>query len=183
VNSGPYILTPNQGVAITSIQSTITSALNKGQQYNILPVADASVFPDSEGWLWIGYGEENGFGPIKYLGRNNNTSLLMDFSYRIPKTNPIGTSVTLLVDSSPFNSDGNPHPAYVTGSSVGRVAAQNQIESMVAAGINTNFYIKYPGDKGLGNAGLPTTGNKTSDKIRVWAGDDVDAEVAEAEGE
>lgn len=183
VEVGPYIFTPDETPAITSIESSLSAAIYKGQQYHILSVADASVFPDEEGWLWIGYGQANGFGPVKYLGRNSTTSLLLDFNYKIPANVDIGTAVTLLTGNTPFQPNSNSFPAYLTGSSIGRVAAQAQVESMVAAGIDTNFYIKYPGDVGLGGAGLPVTGSKISDKVRVWAGDDVDAEVAEAREE
>lgn len=178
---GAHLVSPRSGGSLTSVESTLTAPIFKGQKYSTLSVANALEFPDKEGWVWIGYGEQDGFGPVKYLGRTGSTSLTFDFNYKIPASNKVGTKVTLLSGNTPFVPDSiQANSAFLTSSSVGRVAAMNQIEASLAAGIEANFTIKYPGDKGLGNQGYSIVGNKISDKVRVWAGDDIDAEVTEA---
>jgi len=47
-------------------------------------------------------------------------------------------------------------------------------------GVNVVSKITYPGDRGLAGQGLPATGIKISDKVEVWAGNDIDAEVEAA---
>jgi hypothetical protein len=70
---------------------------------------------------------------------------------------------------------------YITASPAGRVAAESAIEEATAAGVSINTQIVYPSDYGLGNAGDPASGtNKLSDKVVVWGGDEIDAEVAAA---
>lgn len=178
---GAHLVSPREGGSLTSVETTLAAPIFRGQKYSTLSVADASEFPDQEGWVWIGYGEKDGFGPVKYLGRASPTSLMLDFNYKIPANNGIGAKVTLLEGSGPFIPDSiAANSAFLTSSSVGRVAAMSQIEASLAAGIEANFTIKYPSDKGLGNQGRPITGSKISDKVRVWAGDDIDAEVTEA---
>lgn len=182
---GPYILDPDAGPAITGIASTLSSGLAAGSQYAVLPLAAGTAvnFPDAEGWLALGFGTTASLAPVRYLGRANADALILDFSTVFPVDLPTGTGVTLLAQRGPFNPD-NPQDLglfYITDSSSGRVAASASIDSVVAAGIVVNKTIIYPGDRGLGNEGFPDKGvDKLSDVVSIWAGNDVDAEVAAA---
>lgn len=180
---GPFIFDPATGVGISGTSTTTTQDLTKGQQYAALNVADASAFPDKGGFLSIAFGSKIAIQPLKFLGKVSGTQLLMDFSTRMPFTVPSGAVVTLLVSKTPFVVD-NPEKVgafYLTASSAGRVAASNMIDSISASGFTIDKTIQYPGDRGLGGEGLPGEGaQKLSDKVEVWAGDDVDAEVAQA---
>lgn len=182
---GPYILDPFDGVAITETKSVLTAAINKGSQYATLKLTPgtASNFPDEPGWIALAFGTEKQVGPVKYLGRANTDELLIDYAQQFTVSLPVGTTVTLLGQKGPFNPDLPQQLGvfYVTGSSAGRVAAAASIDSVVAAGIEVDKTIVYPGDRGLGGEGLPTeNAQKLSDIVGVFAGDDVDEEVADS---
>lgn len=180
---GPFIYDPIAGVGITETATTTTVALNQGGQYASLKVVDASQFPETGGYLVLAFGTKRQVSPLRFLGKISNTELILDFSTKMSATLPIGTVVTLLVDKGPFVPE-NPEDVgsfYLTASSAGRVAASKMIDDVAAAGFEVNKTILYPGDKGLGGAGLPAEeAQKLSDKVGVWAGDDVDVEVQEA---
>lgn len=96
-----------------------------------------------------------------------------------------GPKVTLLLNRGSFTPEVPEEVGafYVTASNAGQAAALASLESVVAAGITINTRVVYPGDRGLGGEGLPSTGAKVSDKVAVWGGDDLTTELAEARGE
>lgn len=182
---GPFVFDPGSSPAVTAISTTTTQTLDEDGQYTTLAVADALVFPDSEGWLCIGFGTEQAVYPVRYLGRYSANALILDYQFKFPVSVGSGASVTLLHEKgafSPVNAE-NLGSFYVTSSPGGRVAAVNALEQAVAAGVNLKTEIVYPGDRGLGGEGLPTTGTKIADKVAVWGGDDLDADLAKARGE
>lgn len=181
---GPYLIDPLEGVSISNTQTTIGGPLDTGifkhQKYTILPVVNATSFPDKEGWIVIGFGGNLQTIPIKYFGRFNDTGLLIDYNYQFQNTMPTGTEVTLLTQRDPFVPTTLVGELYATSSAAGRIAAENTIKDISAAGINLNVVIVYPGDRGLGGEGLPAKGaTKLSDKVAVWGGDNLDSEIAD----
>lgn len=178
---GPYLVDPD-GVALTSIETVSTQDLYAGRQYATLQVVDASSFPDEEGWLVIGFGQDSAAYPIRYLGRLSGTALMLDYQQRMPHTNLSGATVTLLADKSGFEPAADLGLFYLTASSAGRIAATQQLQQAVAAGVELDLTVVYPGDRGLGGEGLGASGRKVSDKVAIWGGDDLDAEMALARG-
>jgi hypothetical protein len=183
---GPYLLDPDAGLAITGDDSTTVTALFKGQRYGSIEVADATIFPDEDGWLVFGFGYEYQVAPVKYLGRLSDTSLALDYGFKFTKDVPAGANVTRLLHKGAFNPE-NPESIgafYITASPAGRVAAGVAIDLAVAASATVRKEITYPGGRGLGGEGLPTSGvNKLSDVVSIWAGNDQDAEIAKAREE
>lgn len=179
---GPFILDPVNGVAVTSVKDTIGGSLftgiYKNQKYTILPVDDATVFPDEEGFIVIGFGLDIQTLPIKYYGRYNPYGLLIDYNYQFVNDIPEDTEVTLLSSRDPYEPDHLIGGLYGTASSAGRIAAQKTITEITAAGVDLDFTIVYPGGQGLGGEGMPVSNaKKLSDVTSVFAGDDVDNEV------
>jgi hypothetical protein len=185
---GPYIYDPNEGLAVTGGDSTTTIALAKGQHYDFVEVVNGTPFPSS-GWIALGFGTANQTLPIKLLDKytavSGNTRLVIDYSFTMPADYPLGSEVTLLAGPSPFvplTLDQQAGSFYLTASPAGRVAAEALVLQALAAGILENLVVVYPGDAGLGGAGLPTRGAlKLSDIVEVFAGDSVSAEVLAAQ--
>ncbi len=183
---GPFIFEEKTSPAITGIKTTLTQDVSKGQTVKILTLADVSKFPDSEGYLVIGFGTDDQMWPVKYLARISSTQLLMDPNFVFPEALSSGISVTLLLQRgawSPLNANvlGS---FYLTASSAGRLAASNTIDDIVGAGLNINKIVVYPGDKGLGGEGLPATGvTKLSDKVGIWGSDDITEDLDKAREE
>jgi hypothetical protein len=69
---------------------------------------------------------------------------------------------------------------YLTASPAGRVAAEKTIRDIAASGIDVQVEIVYPSDRGFGAEGYPAeNAPKLSDKVVVYAGDDIDSEIKE----
>lgn len=185
---GPYIWDTTGGFGITGGDSVTTQRLERGAQYSSVNIGanDALNFPNAPGYLVFSFGYKNQAGPVPYLGCLNGSALIIDSKYRFQADIPAGASVILLHGRGPFVPE---HPErlgsfYLTDSPSGRIAAQNLIENISAAGIDLTTTVVYPGRRGLGNDGFPTKGNyKLSDVVVVWGPSNPDAEIADLKEE
>ncbi len=180
--AGPYVWEPTSGPATTATETTLTTALAKGLQYASLSVADASDFADEPGWLAIGFGTEESVYPVRYLGKNSDTELRLDYGFRVPMAIPAGTAITFLAQKGPFVPE-DPTAVgsfYLTASNAGRVEAERTVREALAAGFEHDITVSYPSDKGLGNSGYGVTGRKVSDKVAIWGSDDIDTDLETA---
>jgi hypothetical protein len=189
---GPFSYDVKNGLPVTSTDAKLGQTIEKGRKYSSIMLdtssdsSPAMSFPDAEGFLVFNFGRANVVGPVKYLGRLGTAELAIDASFAFPASFDVGVTVTLLSGRTPFQppQGTNPGNFYATGSAAGRVAAQASIDDTVASGVNVNVDVVYPSDRGLGGEGLPAKGaQKLSDKVAVWGGDDLDAEVAKAKKE
>jgi hypothetical protein len=182
--SGPYLLGGDYP-AITTVSSTVTSALSANQQYKILSIADASSFPDAEGWLVFNFGTAEQVGPVRYLARIstalNGSQLLLDGKTVLPMDVAAGSTVHLLTGKGIYTGTNIAGSLYITDSSAGRVSAETALSNVLAAGVDVVTTVSYPGDRGLGGEGLPATGDKFSDKVTVWGGNMDEAAAAARE--
>ncbi len=180
---GPFTYDMEHGAAITAVDAALVSELKSGQRYQSLEVDDATEFPDETGYLVFNFGQTEQVAPVKYLGRLSNTELALDASFKFPFDVPAGSDVVLLEGRSPWQPAANERPGnfYVTGSAAGRIAAMAAVDDTAAAGIDVRKTIVYPSDAGLGGEGRPSSGApKLSDKVAVWGGDNLDAEIEAA---
>lgn len=182
---GPYIWDPAEGLAITSTSTTLDGALIERGRYRVLTVDSTEGFPDEEGWLVLAFGTSNEVGPIKYLGVGSDTELVFDYSIQLPKAIPDGATVILLSQRDPYvPEDASLGAFYLTASAAGRVAAEKFLGDAMAEGIAATTTVVYPSDKGLAGEGLPVSGvRRLSDKVLVWGGDNVDADLELARGD
>lgn len=186
MSKGPYILDVDAGLAVSNVDADTGAQLAAGLRYGSVEVSDATEFPDEPGYLVFAYGYDYQVGPVKYLGRLSDTTLALDYSFKFPKTVPAGSVVTLLRSKGPYvpTEPEEIGAFYVTASSAGRVQASATVDENVASGNLVTKTITYPGDRGLGNEGRPSTGDyKLSDKVYVWAGNEPDEELAAAREE
>lgn len=178
---GPYIYDTKGGIAISSIESTLTTTLVKGKSYQSVSVASTSGFP-ATGYLVFGFATSSSVFPVKYTGILGNT-ILIDPSFVFTSTVSSGAKVSYLSTRQPFVPI-NPQSVgslYLTDSASGRLGAQSSISSMLAGGTNSNITIKYPGDRGLGGEGFTTHGSiKLSDIVGIFGSDDITSDLARA---
>jgi hypothetical protein len=183
-NDSPFIYDIDEGVSVTSSESALTQSLAAGQQYAVLGVADSSVFPDEEGYLCVNFGYANATYPIPYLGRYSSTGLIIDYRFVFPYDVDSGAIVSLMNQREAYVPDSDTTGEFwLTSSPSGRVVAIDIVEQAMAGGIEINSEVVYPGDKGLGGYGLPTTGAKISEIVEVFGGNTLDEEIAEAHDE
>jgi hypothetical protein len=70
---------------------------------------------------------------------------------------------------------------YITDSPAGRIVAEDAVKAAAGAGINVNVTVIYPGDRGLGGEGLPTSGTyKLSDVVGIFGSSTPDADTVAA---
>jgi hypothetical protein len=162
-NEGPYIYDLSQPFTVTDKQTATVGIVNPATS-KILPVSNASSFPDEPGFFVLGYGTSHQEGPIPYLSRPSPTTLLLSPSYRIQKTHPSGTDVAL-VENNPVvvSRVGDDFPAYLTDVVAGRIYSEELINLVAATGIKVVITILYPDD-----IGLSKWGTKNSDKEYIW---------------
>lgn len=159
---GPYMYDISQPFTVSQIGTTLAQNLD-GTMPRVINVADSSLFPDEQGNIILGYGTQDQEGPIPYIARPSNTTLLISPAYNVKKTHANGTDVALVSQkSSPdISRDGLDYPFYITDVVSGRIYAQDLINSVAASGINIVFTILYPSDIGLGKWGTQYSENPT----------------------
>ena len=159
---GPYMYDPTQtftvGVTGTSLSQTLNATNSR-----VIQVADASQFPDAFGYIVLGYGTQGQEGPIPYISRPSNDTLLISPAYTIKGDFPAGTDVSIVAQKNPpiISQDGFDYPFYITDVVSGREYVQQLIQDVSATGINVVFTILYPNDIGLGKWGTIYTENPT----------------------
>lgn len=163
-NFGPYIYNLSQPFTISNIGSTLSISANPTTN-KIIQLSDASQFPDSQGFVILGYGTSRQEGPVPYLARPSSTSLLLNPSYRIKNTHPVGTDVALVSLNGPvqISKVGTDLPFYLTDVVAGRVYAEDLIKTVVATGIRLVITILYPGDEGLSK-----WSTENSEVSKIW---------------
>lgn len=151
---GPYMFDTSQPFTVSNIGTTLNQDLD-GTMPRVIQVADASQFPDEQGNIILGYGTQDQEGPIPYIARPSNTTLLISPAYNVKKFHANGTDVALVASksSADVSRDGFDYPFYITDVVSGRIYAQDLINSVAASGINIVFTILYPNDIGLGKWG------------------------------
>jgi len=159
---GAYLFNPKSGFPISKTSVPLNQVINAGQVYSVISTNGSSTeFPDQIGFLVFDFGTSNQEGPIRYLGRPSNNTLLLDASYTFKKTHAVNADITLVTSTKPFQPrvDGRDYATYLTGTTKGRIEAENLSNRLVAAGIFLNILIVYPGGPGL------------NDITQVYAGD------------
>lgn len=186
-DQGPYLFDPDGGLSITDTEATLYDAVvNKNQQYGEIEVTvTQGSFPD-KGFLIFEFGYDDQSIPIQYLSKYTTApgrlKLVLDYRYIFEFAYLQGAKITLMNSRTSFQPQSLVGSAYITGSVAGRTAAKAAVNAAIAAGVDPNIKIVYPGDRGLGGEGYPTSSAaKVSDAVTVWAGDEIDQEVQDAE--
>lgn len=181
VRSG-YVIDSTEGVTIGDLAPTLTVGIAPGASPATISLSSTVGIADAPGFLVLDFGYETQSAPIKYLGVAGNT-LRLDQSFTFPRGYSIGAEASILIASAPYAPDSTLGigVTYATASSAGRIAASADLDSIKAVGMHINKQVLYPGDTGLGGNGLPTeAAQKLSDVVYVYAGDDIENELAAA---
>jgi hypothetical protein len=168
---GPFSYDVKNGLAVSPTTGTgkLNQVINANNQYNSIQLDTSAIaepalaFPNQIGYIVINYGYKNQVGPIKYLGRFSETAIRIDPGFKFPSTQTVGSSIYWLSSRSPFIPPTNKLLGnfYVTGSAIGRIAAQDTVNNITAAGTDVKITVDYPSDQGLAQEGLSTSDNTT----------------------
>ncbi len=154
---GPYIFDTQQGFVVGGASTVLTEDVN-GETNRVITVASSAGFPNSSGYLILGYGTENQEGPIPYIAAPSSGTLLISPAYFVKQDHPAGSPVILVTQKSPIvlPSNGSYYQGYLTDTASGRVYAQDLIDTIVAAGVTVIYTILYPNPIGTGGWQSPT---------------------------
>lgn len=142
---GSFIPDPTKAYSVTRYRGTIGQTITAGNIYPNLIMQDASGIPDAPGRLIFNFGRNNREADIKYFGRPNNTTLLLDPAYVFQKDHVAGEVVNVIV--KPYNTpriNGDDYSVYLVGITAARILAQDIVKSAVAAGVVIKWRVVDP---------------------------------------
>lgn len=141
-----YVYDPTgQLFTVTQINSELITPIVAGTVSSTINLASAGNFPNAPGRLLLDFGRNNQEGPVLYTSRPNNSTLLIDASYQFQKDHAAGRKVNMIVPSPALpRVTGDDYPVYITGTEEARVAAQDLIRKLLAAGVVIRFIVDFP---------------------------------------
>jgi hypothetical protein len=142
---GAFLPDKTKNYTVKKLRGVLGQNIVAGNIYPVLTMQDASSIPDTAGELIFNFGYKNEEAEVKYFGRPNNTTLLLDPSYNFLKNHSIGELVNVIV--KPYqnpNSDGSDYSTYLVGVTAARVLAQTIVESVAAAGVIIRWIVVQP---------------------------------------
>jgi hypothetical protein len=142
---GSFVPDIRKTYTVTKQRGILGQSITAGNIYPTLTMQDASGIPDGSGRLIFSYGRGAEEVDIKYFGRPNNTTLLLDPSYTFLKNHSIGEVVNVIV--KPYQEpaqDGTDLSVFLVGVEAARILAQQIVESVVAAGVVVRWIVLDP---------------------------------------
>ena len=142
---GSFIPDATRAFTVRKERGTLGQAITAGQQIPTMTMLDASGIPDAPGRLSFNFGSPNQEVLIKYFGRPNNSTLLLDPGHVFAFDHGIGEAVNVVV--TPYLKPrplGQDYSAYIVGVEAARLLAQQIIESITAAGVVIEWTILFP---------------------------------------
>ena len=140
---GSYIKDPDKKYSITSKRGVLGQDIIEGQIIPTLTMEDASSLPSDEGYLIINAWRENEESMVRYIGRPNNTTLLLDPIYSFKSSHAQGEPVNLIqVPQKDVSKDGSDYAIYIVGVTAARILAQDIIKSIIASGVVVRWIVR-----------------------------------------
>lgn len=146
---GSFLFNPTSGSSftITNQSTTILEPLTKGNVFTKVTVADASNIPNEPGTLVFNFGLTNQEVPVQYIGRPNNSTILLDPAHVFDQTHLTGSRINVV--GSELNTfvptiTGEDLAIYLTAPATARQIVQEFLLSLAAAGIVVRFEILLP---------------------------------------
>lgn len=138
--SGLANFTASKVSAVTQEQILANSVAPK------VTVNNASAFPDAPGLCIFGWGTNNQEEPVRYIGRPNNSTLLLDPTHTFAQTHPVGTYINILSNLQPPTprTTGQDLGVYLSSPSEARAIVQALLQTLAAAGVVLTFVVLLP---------------------------------------
>jgi len=142
---GSFIPDATRAFTLRKERGTLGQIINVSSQIPTLIMSDASGIPDTPGFLAFNFGFPNEEVLIKYFGRPNNSTILLDPSHVFAFDHAIGEAVNVV--STPYfkpRTSGDDYSVYIVGVEAARLLAQKIIESIAAAGVVIEWTVLTP---------------------------------------
>ena len=153
---GPHLFDPRATYSVSSVATTLADqdsgvvgdqGIKAGDVRNTLLTATIPSGFDSDGGHFIlDFGLSTEEGPIRYLKIPNDNTLVIDPSYVFQKDHAVGTDLRYLRSVSPptVSLDGTDFATHITGLAQARLALQDLIRGLIAAGVIIRFVVLLP---------------------------------------
>jgi len=164
---GPYTFDPAKPFIIGGEEANTTEQVDSTTS-RVIEVDNAADIPDEPGFLVFGFGTSKEEGPVPYIARPSNTTLLIDPSFKFQEVHESGTNISLIAQNFAFDvrRDASDYPFYITDIVSGRIYAEELINLVAATGITVIITILFPEDEGLGK-----WDTDNSEKFTIWGPD------------
>lgn len=145
--NSPYIFDEDAAFTVAGVASTINQNINPGSLLTTLNVNTLPEdWPNESGNFILEFGRGNEEGPIRYISKPNDNTLIVDPSFQYTKEHLSGAAINLIRSNTATlpNKDGSDYAVYITGLAEARTVLQEFIRQVVAAGIVVRFIVVFP---------------------------------------
>ena len=142
---GSFMPDATRAFTVTKQRGVLGQVITAGQQISTLTMLEASGIPDQPGFVGFNFGFPNQEVLIKYFGRPNNSTLLIDPGHIFANDHVIGSAVNVVL--TPYlkpRSSGDDYSVYLVGVEAARILAQRIVEAIAAAGVVIRWTIITP---------------------------------------
>lgn len=133
---GSFFPDPTRSFTVTERRGILGQNISAGSILTSVVMIDASGIPNQTGKIIFNFGQNNQEADIKYFGRPNNSTLLIDPLYTFVNNHSVGEAVNFIV--KPYlkpRQDGSDYSIYLVDVLAARLLAQKIVKSIVAAGV------------------------------------------------
>lgn len=144
--TGSYVWDQGAEFVLSSNMATINSDIQAGKIVRLLEISPNSGISTEGGFVVFDYGLDTQEGPIRYLYRPSDSTIVLDPSYVFQKSHPSGSNVVAILKHGPhqISNNGSEYAPYITDPAEARIVVEELIRSVKSAGIFINFLIRYP---------------------------------------
>lgn len=141
-----FIYNPKANFYPSKKRTVLKSSITANANPVIISVDDASDIPNERGYLVFDFGRNNEETLVPYIGRPNNSTLILDSAYTFLKDHNPNEMINYIPEAKGYDprDDGSDYAAYITGTKKAMEVVQNLITRLKAVGIVLRWIIKYP---------------------------------------
>lgn len=142
---GSFLPDKTRAYTLSSQRGILGQSIVAGQFISTLTMIDSSNIPDEKGFVSFNFGHPTEEVLVRYFGRPNNTTLLLDPSYIFQSDHFSGETVNVL--KTPYlkpRPNGSDYSVYLVGVEAARLVAQRIVEEIAAAGVVIEWTVLFP---------------------------------------
>ncbi len=141
-----FIFNPNANFYPSKRRTILKSQITSGTNPVKITVDDSSHIPNSPGHLIFNFGKNNEEILIPYVGRPNNSTIVLDSSYIFSSDHSLNEIINYIPEAKGYDprDDGSDYAAYITDTKKAVEVVQDIIGRIKAVGVVLRWIIKYP---------------------------------------
>lgn len=141
-----FIYNPKANFYPSKKRTVLKSSITANANPVIITVDDASDIPNERGYLVFDFGRSNEETLVPYIGRPNNSTLILDSAYTFLRDHNPNEMINYIPEAKGYDprDDGSDYAAYITGTKKAMEVVQDLITRLKAVGVVLRWVIKYP---------------------------------------